>query len=46
MLGAEQFAYFKGWLQIGYNCLKNHEHMPGQVLILAGPQGCGLRYVE
>jgi hypothetical protein len=41
LLGAEQLTYFKGWLQISYNCLNNYERMPGQVLILAGPQDCG-----
>jgi hypothetical protein len=41
LLGSNQLTYFKGWLQISYNCLKDHEQMPGQVLILAGPQDCG-----
>jgi hypothetical protein len=41
LLGAHQLTYFKGWLQISYNCLKDCERMPGQVVILAGPQDCG-----
>jgi len=46
MLGPDQLEYFKGWLQVAYNCLKHHERMPGQVLILAGPQGCGKNLVQ
>jgi hypothetical protein len=41
MLGAEQFIRLKGWLHLAYVCLQNHEIMPGQVLILAGPKDCG-----
>ena len=41
LLGSDQLMFFKGWLQIGYNALKNYESMPAQVLILSGPQHCG-----
>jgi hypothetical protein len=46
MLGADQFIRLKGWLLLAYICLQNHERMPGQVLILAGPRNCGKNLVQ
>jgi hypothetical protein len=46
MLGMEQLSFFFAWLAIGFRCLKDHECRPGQVLILAGPQGCGKNLVQ
>jgi hypothetical protein len=46
MLGVEQLTYFKAWLGLAYDCLKNNVCMPGQVTILAGPKGCGKNLVQ
>ena len=46
MLGAEQFTFLKEWIQLGYNCLKNYDPVAGQVLIMAGPIGCGKNLVQ
>lgn len=46
MLGKEQLEYLLGWLALGYRCLQNHKLMPGQVVILAGPQGCGKNLIQ
>jgi hypothetical protein len=46
MLGFEQLTYFVAWLWLAYDCLKNNICMPGQVMILAGPKGCGKNLVQ
>jgi hypothetical protein len=46
LLGKEQCVYLYAWLKIAYRQLKNHVIRPGQVLILAGPKGCGKNLVQ
>jgi energy-coupling factor transporter ATP-binding protein EcfA2 len=37
----KQLHYFLCWLKIAYESLVNGDFRPGQVIVLAGPAGCG-----
>ena len=43
----EQFETFMAWLQRARKALHNPEqHLPGQMLVLVGPAGCGKSYMQ
>ena len=43
----EQFLVFFGWLQRARKALMNPgSHLPGQMLLLVGPAGCGKSYLQ
>ncbi len=41
LLGAEQVEYFHSWMKFARGQYDDRRHRPGQVLVLAGPAGCG-----
>lgn len=41
LVGDEQMPYFLGWHACSVRALYSGEHTPGQVLVFAGPAGCG-----
>ncbi len=41
LLGEDQVLYFKGWMKMAITALRRGKLRPGQVLVLAGPAGCG-----
>jgi len=43
---AEQMAFFFAWLKIGYEALYDGTMMPGQLLGLIGPGGCGKTFMQ
>jgi hypothetical protein len=46
MLGPPQIKHFLAWFKIAHQCLKSNLLMPGQVVVFAGPQGCGKNLVQ
>jgi hypothetical protein len=45
-LGEEQLLYMLGWLKVGINSVKTHQHMPGQALVLCGVAGSAKTFVQ
>lgn len=46
LLGPKQLEYCYGWLKIADECLRTNSLMPGQVVVLAGPQKAGKTFVQ
>jgi hypothetical protein len=46
LLGPKQLEYCYGWLKISDECFRAHNTMPGQVIVLAGPQHAGKNFVQ
>jgi hypothetical protein len=46
LLGEEQLPYFYSWLKVGITALRAGKRRPGQVLVMAGPAGCGKSLVQ
>lgn len=46
MFGGEQLEYLYGWLKIAYQALTSGNFVPGQALVLAGPQDCGKTFIQ
>lgn len=46
MLGEKQELFFYCWLKIGIAALREGRTRPGQILVIAGPAGCGKSLVQ
>jgi len=46
LLGPQQLPFLYGWLKIADECFRHHNTMPGQVIVLAGPQHAGKTFVQ
>jgi len=46
VLGAEQAAYYYGWLRVSYDALRRSEPRPGQAIVFAGPRDCGKSLIQ
>lgn len=45
-LCGSQHVHIIGWLKVAYESLLRGDFMPGQLLILAGPTGCGKTFLQ
>jgi DNA polymerase III delta prime subunit len=46
LLGDDQIDYFHGWMAFAVRQYSERRHMPAQVLVFAGPAGCGKTLVQ
>ena len=46
LLGTDQAVYFRAWLKLAYEALREGKRRPGHALVLAGPADCGKSFVQ